>query len=226
MKKYKNGFRSIDIFQENLEKTHRFVGKILMNVDGMEHFVSITNANKREKNQKIIKDLKFDKKMKADLYEAGYVLLFSNFDHFMYTFALDVFSRFPNAYLKDKSVDLKELKSFSSIGEIREYFKDRVAIEKSYSPKDWIRFLDSFDIKVFNNKIEQERFFLSCAMRNAFMHSGSRTNTQFKKEVEEILKTKVPLNQKIDFNRDRLFHSLYADLTAMAGRIKKQVRIT
>jgi hypothetical protein len=57
-------------------------------------------------------------------------------------------------------------------------------------------------------------------VRNAFLHSGSKVNSLFSMKMGKMLKTKVPINDDIDFNTERLFGNLELGLLNFIKRIK------
>ena len=214
MKKHRlRNFKSIQEFKESINKTSVFIHGLESTIAATEVVLDFTEAKHSPEYGKYKNFLEFDDIKKSYLYELGFVALFSNFEFFMPNFLKELFLRYPNSIKSEKNVSLEEIVDFKNIKDIREYFADIIATEKSYDVKSWVDFLSKkFNIKVFKTKKQLQRFLMLNALRNLYMHSGGITNAKFRKEMKNFLKTRVPLGQRVGLDRRQYFEILHHEL--------------
>lgn len=210
---FKN-LKSIQEFKKNINKTYIFIHGLESTIAATEAVLEFTKAKDNPDYGKFRELLEFDDVKKSYLFEVGFVVLFSNFEFFMSNFLKELFLKHPASIKSEKVVCLDEIDDFKNINEIKEYFADLTAIEKSYDIKSWAEFLSKkFNIKIFKNKKQLQRFLMLNSLRNIYMHAGGITNSKFRKEMRFFLKTKVPLGEKVNLDRKRYFEILYSEMS-------------
>lgn len=213
--------KSIREFKKSIDKTHIFIHGVEYTILATEELLDFTKAKSSPDYKKFKKFLEFDDTRKSYLFEIGFIALFSNFEFFMSNFLKELFIKYPSSIKNEKTVCLDEINDFKNTKEIKEYFADLTAIEKSYSIKSWVDFLNKkFNIQVFKTKTQLKRFLMLNSLRNLYMHGGSVTNANFRKEMKNFLKTSVPLGYKINFDRRRYFEILYSELNLIFKEFK------
>lgn len=222
MKKQRlKNLKSIQEFKKSIDKTYFFIHGVESTILATEELLAFTKAKDNPDYNKFRELLEFDDTKKSYLFEVGFIALFSNFEFFMSNFLKELFLKYPSSIKSEKVVCLDEIDDFKNIKEIKEYFADLTAIEKSYDIKSWVDFLNKkFNIKVFKTKKHLGRFLMLNSLRNVYMHAGGITNSKFRKEIRVFLKSKVPLGQKIGLDRKRYFEVLYYELNFIFKELK------
>lgn len=221
-KKFLKNLKSIQEFKEKINRTYIFIYGLESTIEATEAVLDFTKARSNPNYKKFKKFLEFDDLRKAYLFELGFIALFSNFEFFMSRFLKELFLKYPSSLKGEKMIRLEEINSFKDIKEIREYFADLIAIEKSYDVKSWLDCLNKkFNIKIFKTKKHLQRFLMLNSLRNAFMHAGGITNSKFRNEMRVFLKSRVPLNQKISLDRKKCFELLYFELNLIIKNLEK-----
>lgn len=212
-KEHLKNLKSIQEFKKGIDKTYVFIHGLESTIVATEELLTFTKAKESADYNKFQELLEFDDTKKSYLFEVGFVTLFSNFEFFASNFLKELFLKYPNSIKGEKVACLDEINDFKNTKEIKEYFADLIAIEKSYDIKSWADFLNKkFNIKVFKDKKHLRRFLMLNSLRNVYMHAGGITNSKFRKEMKVFLKSKVPLGQKIGLDRKRYFEILYLEL--------------
>jgi len=212
-KPHLKSFKPVQEFKENIDKTHVFIHGLESTIAATEVVLDFTKARNSPDYGKYKHLLEFDDIKISYLYELGFISLFSNFEFFMFDFLKKLFLKYPTSINNEKNICLEEIVDFKNVKDVKEYFADIIAIEKSYDIKSWVDFLGKkFNIKVFKTKKQLQRFLMLNALRNLYMHSGGITNAKFRREMKSFIKIRVPLGQKLGFDRRRYFEILYHEL--------------
>lgn len=213
--------RSVENFKLSIDKTDKFIHSIQANVTATETFLNETKAKSNPSFKKFADLLIFDKTKINMTWEMGIILLFSNFEFFMYELVKELLNRHPSALGDELSVKFSEIADLKDKKAIKDFVIDDYAIKKAYSVKSWSQFLwEKFKLKIFKSKKQEETILAFNALRNAFMHGGGKTNVEFRRKMGAILKAKIPLNQKINLNRSKLFHGFLSLLHAIIKNLK------
>lgn len=202
--------KSLQNFKSELEETHTLIHALETQIMATEQLLDFIKAKSSPDYEKFQKYLEINEKQTSKLFELGFVALFANFECFMFEILKELFKKYPTSFRSEKIVKYEDLKDFSNIAEIKEYFIDSVAIEKSYDIEAWAEFLlKRFHIKVFTSKKDLERIRALNALRNIILHSGGKTNSRFRKEMSPLLKSPVPIGKPFSLNRKKYFGTLY-----------------
>lgn len=213
--------KSIKEFKDSIDRTHVFIHSLESTIVATEAFLDFTKAKADPNYKKFEKFFEFDEAKKSYLFELGFIALFANFEFFMYSLLREIFLKYPGSYKSERILCFEEISDFKKVKEIEEYFVDIFAVEKSYDIKTWSSFLENkFNIKFFKDEKHFKRFSALNSMRNPYMHSGGVTNSKFRKEMKSFLKTKVPLGEKLGFNRREYFEILYRELNLIINIAK------
>ena len=214
--------KSIQSFKETIGRTYLFIHSLRSAISATEEVLEFTHAKENPGYKKFEKSLEFDESRKAYLYELGFIALFSNFEFFMSNFLKELFLKYPSSLKSEKMIRLEEINDFKDVKELKEYFIDLVAIEKSYDVKSWLGCLSQkFNIEVFTTKKSLQRFLMLNSLRNLYMHAEAVTNSKFRNEMKNFLKTKIPLGQKISLDRRKYFEVLYHELNFIVENLNK-----
>lgn len=221
-RKILKNLKSVREFKQKINKTHIFIYGLEATIGATEAVLDFTKARSSPDYKKFKKFLEFDDSRKAYLFELGFIALFAIFESFMPNFLKELFLKFPSSLKNEKILRLEEIDDFKNIKEIKEYLADLVAIEKSYDVKNWSDCLNKkFNIKIFKTKKHLRRFLMLNSLRNLYMHAGGITNSKFRNEMKVFLKSKVPLNQKVDLDRRKYFEILYFELNFIIKNLEK-----
>lgn len=222
-KQHLKNLKSIQEFKKSIDKTYVFIHGLESNIAATEAVLDFTKAKEHLDYYKFKELLEFDDTKKSYLFELGFIALFSNFEFFMSNFLKELFLKYPSSIKSEKVVCLDEINDFKNIKEIKEYFADLTAIEKSYDIKFWVDYLSKkFNIRAFKNEKRLMLFLMLNSLRNAYMHAGGITNSKLRKEMGNFLKSKIPLGQKIGLDRRKYFEILYSELNLIT---KELVRV-
>lgn len=221
-KKFLKNLKSIREFKQKINKTYIFIHGLESTIGATEAVLDFTKARSSPDYKKFKNLLEFDDSRKAYLFELGFIALFANFEFFMSDFLKELFLKYPSSFESEKMIRFEEIDDFKNITEIKRYFVDSVAIEKSYDIKSWLDYLDKkFGIKIFKTKKQLHGFLMLNALRNIFMHAGGKTNSKFRNEMKTFLKAKVSSGQEVSLDRKKYFEVLYYELNCIIKNLKK-----
>jgi len=205
-----SNINSVKNFKKNIEKTYQFFSGLEINIFTTKEVFRMFKARRHPKFKEYQNIVEFNKARLSYLYELGFIALFSNFEFFMYDLLRDLFKKYPNSFKKEKMVSYEEVSDFKNVREIKEYIVDSLAIEKAYDVKSWREFINrNFKITIFKTKKQFRLLLMLNALRNIFLHGGGVTNSKFRREMKELLKTQIPLKRKITLDRKTYFENLY-----------------
>jgi hypothetical protein len=216
------GLKSIKNFKKNIKQTYIFFHGLETKIIALKTFLTILNAKNNPNYKKFEQFLEFKKKHIAYLYEVGFIALFANFESFMLDLLKDLFRKYPHSFKCEKLARFDEIEDFKNIKEVKEYFIDSLAIEKSYGGiESWTDCLgQKFRIKVFKTKKQFKLLRMLNELRNVFLHAGGKTTSKFRNKMKTFIKSEVPLNQKITLDRKKYFEVLYHILFSLAINIE------
>lgn len=201
---------SVKEFEKNLNKTFKLLSRVRNNIIGMEAFLGLTIKKRQAStyDKKMIKGFTIKKEEINQIFEMGYVTLFSHFEYFMYDLLKDLFFKFPKSLNTDVTFD--EIRDISSVKKVKEYIIDSAAIKNSYSVETWLEFLKkTYAINILSVKQDREFIYMLNEVRNIIMHSGGKTNVRFRKNMGNILKTEIKIGEKHHLNMQEFFYILY-----------------
>ncbi|MCX6764357.1 MAG: hypothetical protein NTU58_01480 [Candidatus Nealsonbacteria bacterium] len=219
--KIKN-LKSLVNFKNELKETRTLIHALETQVIATKEFLKVTKAKEKPGYEKFQKFLEITDKQIAKLHELGFVALFANFECFMFEFLKDLFRRHTHSFQSDKIAKFEDIKDFKTVKEVKEYFIDSFAIEKSYDIETWTSFLNQrFGIIIFKNRKDLLRFKALNSIRNLILHSGSKTNVKFRNEMRNLLKTPVPIGKPFKLDMKRYFVVLHSCLQILIKNIEK-----
>jgi hypothetical protein len=214
-------FKSVINFRNEIEETHILIQALQAQIFATEQFLKSFKLTDSTDYSKFKKLLEIDKKQTDRLYELGFIAFFANFECFMFEFLKNLFKKYPTSFKSDKVIKFMDIKDFKDVTEIRDYFIDSIAIEKSYDIDTWNSFIQQkFRIKVFKSKRQLGQFKMLNALRNLILHSGSKTNSKFRNEMRNFIKTPVPLGDKFTLDREKYFYILYRHMKLLVTTIE------
>lgn len=222
MKKIKlNNFSSVRNFEHAVNDTNVLINAIYAHIVGMKQFLDLTKAQSQPKWKKMKKLLVIHDEQLNQLFEMGFINLFANFESFSFTFTKELLKKYPYRLKSEKVIKFEEIVDFKTCREIKDYFIDSLAIQKTYNLNEWLEYMEKVhEINIFKKKEELDSFMLLNSFRNVLLHSGGKTNSKFRVEMKKFIKSTVPLNQKIDLDRARYYEILYNTLKNMLVHIK------
>jgi len=186
-----------------------------------EAVVEFTKAKTKPEYEKFKKYLEISEKQMRKLYELGFIALFANFECFMFEILKDLFKKYPSSFKSEKIIKFEDIKDFKKVKDIKDYFIDSVAIEKSYDIEIWASFLSQrFGVVIFKKKKDLLRLKALNSLRNIILHSGSKTNSKFRKEMKDFIKYPVPIGKTFGLDMKRYFTTLYRLLKTLIVNIE------
>jgi hypothetical protein len=214
-------FSSIKNFKLGLEETHLLIHALEAQMGAAEAVLEFTKAKENPEYTKFKKYLEISEKQLTKFYELGFIGLFANFECFMFELTKELFKKYPSALESEKIIKFEDIKHYKEVKDIKDYFIDSVAIEKSYDIDVWSNFLNNkFKIKVFKNKKEFKRIKALNSLRNIMLHSGSKTNAKFSKEMKDFIKTPVPIGKDLGLDRKKYFGVLYTTFSTLVSTLE------
>ena len=215
-------YKSLQYFKSEIEETQTLIHALESQVIATRELLIFIKAQSSPDWSKHKKFLEINDAQVKKTYELGFVAFFANFECFMFEFLKELLRKYPNSFKSEKIIKFDDIKDFEQIADIKDYFIDSYAIEKSYDIEEWSKFLlQKFGIRVFKNSKDLQRFKALNSFRNLMLHSGSKTNSKFRNEMKIFLKTKVPLGEKVNLDREKYFHILYTMLKLLIVNIEK-----
>lgn len=214
--------KSIQGFKETVNRTYLFIHSLQSAIVATETVLELVHAEKNPEYKKFEKLLVWDDSKKSNLFELGFIALFSDFEFFMSNFLKELFLKYPNSLKGEKVLCVEEINDFNNIKEIKKYLADLIAVKKSYDVKNWVDCLSKkFGIKIFRTKKHLQRFLMLNSLRNVYMHAGGVTDSKFRNEMKAFLKSKVPLGQKVGLDRKKYFEVLYLELNLIIKNLER-----
>lgn len=211
--------KAVKTLETNIKSTKELMVSIHSNIVGMNYFVdkSEERAEKPSEMEKIIKKSMVEM---SEVYKMGFVAMYANWEYFMFDVLKEIISNNPKCLDSEKVVKIDEIENISSMKELYSYIADKFAVQYSYTIDDFCKFLsESIKLEILSSD-EKDFLEMMGLVRNAFLHSGSKVNSLFSMKMGKMLKTKVPINDDIDFNTERLFGNLELGLLNFIKRIK------
>lgn len=214
--------KSVENFKNEIEETKTLIFALEIQVVATKELLTFINAKTSPDYHKFKKHLEVSEDQLKKLYELGYVALFANFECFQFELLKDLFKKYPSSFRSEKTIKFDDIKDFENIKEIKDYFVDSLAIDKSYEVETWVKFLEQkFSIKVFKTKKELIHFRGLNSLRNIILHSGSKTNSKFRGEMKTVIKTPVPLGETFKLDRKKYFQVLYSFFARLVVNLEK-----
>ncbi len=217
-----NKFDSVINLKGELQATYKLIRALEAQTIATQEFLNYTKAKTRPDYEKFKDLLEVDPKQIDKLYELGFVAFFSNFECFMFEFLKELFVKYPESYSSDKVATYDDVKDFSNVEEVKEYFIDAFAINKSYEIKEWKKFLlEKFNIKVFKDDKQGHYFNVLNSIRNIIQHSGNKTNSKFRNEMKRVIKSLVPIGQKTKLDSKKNFDRVFTLMSKLLQNIEE-----
>jgi hypothetical protein len=139
----------------------------------------------------------FDEAHFEKIFELGFIGLFANFEHFMYEFLRELYTKQPKAIPLEKTIKAEDLLQFRNYKSVKDYLIDTIAIENSYDLDTWNNTTQKlFNIKPISDDIKV-RLMIMNSMRNMFLHSGGHWNSKIYKDLKKIEKAINSLDKTI-----------------------------
>ena len=205
-KKNFSKLKSLKNFKNEVEETHLLIHALETQIIATRQLLNFTKAKDRPGYDKFKNFLEVSETQEKKLNELGFIALFANFECFMFESLKELLNKYPNAFSSEKVAKFEDIKDFKKITEVKNYFIDSLAIQKTYDMETWANFMkEKFGIVIFLNKKDLVRFKMLSSLRNLILHSGGRTNSKFRNEMKKILKTSVPIGQSIHFDMKKYF---------------------
>lgn len=214
---------SLANFKKSISETDTLIRALDVQIITTKEFLKFTKAEKNPDFKKMKLLFKINENQNSKLWELGFICLFSNFECFMFELLKELYKNYPDSQNLDKTVKFDDLRNLTSIEEVKEFFVDSLAIEKSYTIEVWHETIKNlFGMNVFENNKELEYFKLLSSLRNISMHSGGKTTSKFSKEVSKILNVKVPVGDTHSLDMKKMFIALYNLLNKLAANIQSK----
>ena len=186
-------------------------------------FMSFTKAQESADWNKFKKLLEITDRQVEKIYELGFIAFFANFECFMFELLKELFIKYPAHFQSEKLIKFEDINKLSSVDDIKHYFIDTIAIEKSYDIETWNTFLSTkIGIKIFKSQKESNNLKALNSLRNLFLHSGAKTNSKFRREMKLLIKSYVPIGELVRLDRRKLFGGLYGLLRNVIENAEKQ----
>jgi hypothetical protein len=219
----KRNLRSLKNFKTEVEETHVLMNALEAQILATQQLLVFTKAKSRPEYEKFKKFLELNNRQTQKMHELGFIALFANFECFMFEIVKELFKKHPSSFQTEKIVKFEDLKDFKSVKEVKNYFIDSLAIEKSYDIETWIDFLHRrFGLIIFKTNKDLRRFKALNSLRNIILHSGSKTNSKFSKEMRDFLKTPVPIGKPFNLDMKKFFIILHNVLLELIQNIENQ----
>lgn len=214
--------RSLENFKAELEETHTLIHALEGQMGATEIFLKVTKAKERPEYENFRKYLEINEGQLKKIYELGFIAQFANFECFMFEVLKELFKKYPSSFSSEKIIKFADIKDFQKMRDIKDYFMDSLAIEKSYEIETWVNYLSQrFGISVFKKKGELARFKALNSLRNIMLHSGSKTNSKFRKELRNFVKSPIPIGEALNLDRRKYFGILYVTFKKIISEIEK-----
>lgn len=214
--------KSLENFKQQIEETYDLINTLEAQIIATNELLEFTGAKKSLDYPKFEKLLNVTDSQSKKLYELGFISFFANFECFMFEFLKDLFKKYPSSFHSEKTIKYDDIKDFENTKEIKDYFIDSLAIDKSYDIDTWNNFLSQkFGIKIF--KKSKDLAFLKAlnSLRNIILHSGSKTNSKFRNDMRSFIKSPVPIGQDFNLDRKKYFIILYRTLKKIIQDLEK-----
>lgn len=203
--------KSLQAFEENLKSTDLFTARIhamstyLKPKKPTEYPNSVTTD--------ALKFVMFDDAHFEKIFELGFIGLFANFEHFMYEFLKELYTKQPKAIPPDKTIRAEDLLQFNTYKSVKEYLIDTIAIENSYEIETWNNTSQKlFNIKPVSDDIKVKLMIMN-SMRNMFLHSGGHWNSKIYKDSKKIEKVINSVEKQINVSKKEIFNTRKSALT-------------
>ncbi|MBS1585883.1 MAG: hypothetical protein JSS82_10110 [Bacteroidetes bacterium] len=207
--------KSLKAFEENLSSTTLFTARL--------HAISTYLKPKEEYKYpstiptEIMKFISFDDNHFDKIFETGFIALFANFEHFMYEFLKELYTKYPKAIPTERTIKAEDILEFRNYKSIREYLIDSIAIENSYDIDTWNNTIQKlFNLKPIPDDVKVRLMILN-SLRNLFLHSGGHWNSKAFKDSRKIEKAFNAENIKSKANsgvsKKQSFHNAKSALT-------------
>lgn len=220
-KKNLSKLKSLINFKNEVEETHTLIHTLETQIIGTQELLNFTKIKDRPEYDKFKKFFEISKNQEKKLHKLGFIAFFANFECFMFESLKELFKRYPNSFSSEKVAKFEDIKDFKKVTEVISYFIDSLAIQKSYDIETWVNFMaDRFGIAVFASKKDLIRFKMLSSLRNLILHSGSKTNSKFRNDMKNILKSSVPIGKSIHFDMKKYFAVLYNGLCILIKRME------
>jgi hypothetical protein len=210
-------FKSLENFKQQIEDTYALVNTLETQIIATKQLVDFTKAHEKPDYHKFEKLLNVTADQSSRMYELGFISLFANFECFMFEFLKDLFKKYPSSFRSEKTIKYEDIKDFEGTTEIKDYFIDSLAIDKSYDIDTWINFLSQrFGIKIFKKSKDLILLKALNSLRNIILHSGGKTNSKFRNDMRGFIKSPVPIGQDFTLDRKEYFIILYRTFKKIA----------
>ncbi len=214
--------KSLENFKRELDETHTLIHALEAQMAAAEAVLEFTKAKESPEYEKFRKYLEISEGQMRKLYELGFIALFANFECFMFEILKDLFKRYPGSFAPEKIIKFEDIKHFKKVKDIKDYFIDSVAIEKSYDIESWTDFLhQKFGLNIFKSKKDLIKLKALNSIRNIILHSGSKTNSKFSKEMKGFINSPVPIGEKFNLDMKKYFGILYGTLINLITNFEK-----
>lgn len=213
--------KAVTSLETNVKSTEELMTSIHANIIGMNYFVK-KSQNKSENRVKMEKTIQKSMEGIPVVFKMGFIAMYANWEYFMFDALKEIISNYPKCLNSENSIKIHEIEGVSSIDELNMYISDKFATEYSYTIDAFCGFLSKkVRLKVLLSE-EKELLEMMGLIRNAYLHSGSKVNSIFSKKMGKILEIKVPINDDIDINPEKLFRNLNDGILNFVKRIKKR----
>ncbi|HCR52689.1 TPA: hypothetical protein DIV48_03560 [Candidatus Kaiserbacteria bacterium] len=214
--------KSLINLKKEVQETYLLIHALEAQIGATEQLLDFTKAKTHPGYGQFKKYLEINDNQMVKLYELGFIALFANFECFMFEILKELFKKYPSSFQSERVLKFEDVKDFKKVLEVKNYFIDSIAIEKSQDIDTWATFLTQrFGIKIFKTKKDLERLKLLNALRNITLHSGGKTNSRFSKQVGGILKSKVPIGETHKLDMKKFFVRLYAELNNLVQNTER-----
>jgi hypothetical protein len=214
--------KSVRNFKRNINRTDKVIHQIQYNIDASKALLETMHDYPKRGIKTVSKQLLISERDLSYIYEIGFIALLSNFESFMFDLTKELVSKYPESLNTEKLVSITSIRDFKSINQLIDFHIDAYAIEKTYSLQKWYEYLESvYRVDIFDgNKKKWNMLYILNEIRNCYMHSNSKTTSNFIKHVKPYLHTEIPLNRPIKLDRKKYYHKLYILLKSIAEPIK------
>ncbi len=213
--------KSLQNFKSELDETYVLIHALETQIMATEQLLGFIKAKDSPGYKKFQKYLEIDSKQTSRLFELGFIALFANFECFMFEILKELFKKYPTSFKSEKIIKFEDIKDFCDITEVKEYFMDSVAVEKSQDIEAWAEFLfKRFGVKIFKTKKDLERIQALNSLRNIILHSGGKTNSRFRKEMSPFLKSPISIGVPFSVDRKTYFSALHNGFSILIRNVE------
>lgn len=212
--------KSLISFKKRIRRTRRVIEQIGLNIAATDALFEKFKDRKSRGYRKYYNLATLSKRDRIYIYELGFIALYANFESFMVDLSKELIRLFPKSFKSEKIISISSIEDFKNVRQIKDFFIDLYAIEKSVSISSWKEFLKTnYGVDVFFDDDKRWKSLLILnELRNCYLHSNSKTNSKFISHVKPIIGVPIPLGDSVPMEGEKYFKSLYILLASVGQK--------